>query len=154
MQKAPLIDALVAELRTRYDRLLAALEGSREAATGADTKAENKYDTRGLEASYLAAGQADQADELLRALHALESFEFRDFDIDDPVETGALVEVEQDDELRYFLLAPAGGGVVLASDCGETVTVLGPGSPLAGKLLGTTTGTFLDDPGMVVLEVS
>ena len=153
MQKAPLIESLVTELRTRYDRLLAALEGSREAATGADTKAENKYDTRGLEASYLAAGQADQADELLRALHALESFEFRDFDIDDPVETGALVEVEQDDELRYFLLAPAGGGVVLASDCGETVTVLGPGSPLAEKLTGRRSGDILADSEILLLEV-
>jgi hypothetical protein len=64
MDKAPLISALIAELRLRYDRSIAALTGAREAATGADTKAENKYDTRGLEASYLAAGQAEQADEL------------------------------------------------------------------------------------------
>jgi len=153
MDKTALVAALIAESKLRYDRALAALTGAREAATGSDTKAENKYDTRGLEASYLAAGQADQADELLRALHAVESFTFPDFDIDDPIAIGALVETEQDDELRYFLLAPAGGGIVLSSDSDESITVLGPASPLARKLIGLSTGTLLDDPEMLVLEV-
>lgn len=67
-----LVAALINELRLRYDRAVSALSGAREAATGADTKAENKYDTRGLEASYLAAGQAEQADDLSRALHLVD----------------------------------------------------------------------------------
>ncbi len=152
MDKASLVAALVAELRLRYDRAVGALSGAREAATGADTKAENKYDTRGLEASYLAAGQAEQADELLRALHAVDSFDFADFDLDDPVEVGALVEVEQDGEIRHYLLAPGGGGVVLEAE-GAAVTVLGPASPLAQRLIGQTAGAFLHDPELVVLEV-
>jgi hypothetical protein len=153
MDKAPLISALIADLRLRYDRAIAALTGAREAATGADTKAENKYDTRGLEASYLAAGQAEQADELSRALHAVETFDFSDFDLDDPIAIGALVETEQDEEIRHYLLAPAGGGVVLETEDGESVTVLGPASPLATKLIGQISGSILQDPEILILEV-
>lgn len=153
MNKPFLIDSLKCELRRQYGRALSALAGAHEAATGEDTRAENKYDTRGLEASYLAVGQAEQAEHLRRALAMVEAHDFRDFDIDDPIETGALVEVEVADEVAYFLLAPGGGGMVLLSDCGAEVTVLGPGSPLTGKLAGKTTGTVLDDAELVVLEV-
>jgi hypothetical protein len=153
MEKAPLISALIAELGLRYDRAIAALTGAREAATGADTKAENKYDTRGLEASYLAAGQAEQADELSRALHAVETLDFADFDLDDRIAIGALVETEQDDEIRFYLLAPAGGGIVLETAEGDQVTVLGPASPLATKLIGQFAGSILHDPEILILEV-
>ena len=40
----------------------------REEATDEQSKAENKYDTRGLEASYLARGQSRQARETEAAL--------------------------------------------------------------------------------------
>lgn len=153
MEKSRLVAALVAELRRRYERAVSALAGAREAATGADTKAENKYDTRGLEASYLAAGQAEQAEELQRALHAVEAFTFSDFDPDDPVAIGALVETEQDGELRHYLLAPAGGGIIVAVDGVEPVTVLGPASPLTSALCGKTAGTILEDPAIFLLEV-
>ena len=48
-----IIDKLQADLRIAKD----ALRASHEAATHAESKAENKYDTRGLEAAYLADGQ-------------------------------------------------------------------------------------------------
>lgn len=153
MNKTPLVETLATELRRQYERAVAALAGAHEAATGADARAENKYDTRGLEASYLAAGQAGQADELRRALHAVETFDFAPFDFDDPIATGALVEVEQGDEIRLYLLAPAGGGLVLAGEDGAAVTVLGPASPLARSLMGKCVGEILSDTDLAVLEV-
>jgi len=154
MNKTLLVESLRTDLKHRYERAIASLAGAHEAATGADSKAENKYDTRGLEAAYLAAGQAEQAEELQRGLGALEVFEFRDFDFDDEIETGALVEAEKDDELLYFLLAPAGGGLVLTADTGEMVTVLGPGAPLAIAMKGKTAGIILSDPELIILEIS
>ncbi|MBU6179595.1 MAG: transcription elongation factor GreAB [Verrucomicrobia bacterium] len=155
MDKTALAAALVAELRLRYDRAVGALSGAREAATGADTKAENKYDTRGLEASYLAAGQAGQAEELIRAIHAVEAFTFRDFDFDDPIDLGALVEIELDGEPRHYLLAPAGGGILLATEDGGEVTVLAPASPLATRLIGKSSGAILNEhePELLVLDL-
>ena len=154
MNKPLLIQSLKSELTCQYDRALLAFAGSREAATGADTKAENKYDTRGLEASYLAAGQAEQVEGLRLAVSLLDAFVFPDFELDSPIAQGALVETDIDDEIIYYLIAPAGGGLVLNSDTGESVTVIGPGSPLAAKLIGKTTGDILSDPDLMILEVS
>jgi len=153
MNKTLLFESVKAELNRQYERAVEALTGAREAATGTDTRAENKYDTRGLEASYLAAGQADQADEILRAMASLEAFVVKDFDFDDPIDTGAVVEVEKDDEISFYLIAPAGGGLIVSSDTGETITVLGPGSPLSRILIGKTAGTILSDPDLMILEV-
>lgn len=153
MNKSHLVDALKSELARQYERAVVALTGSREAATGTDTRAENKYDTRGLEASYLAAGQAGQADEILRAISLLEMFEVREFDFDETIGTGALVEVEMEGEIFYYLLAPSGGGMTITSDTGESVTVLGPGSPLSRNLIGKTAGSVLTDPDLIILDV-
>ncbi len=152
MDKAALVEMLKALVKARYARALAALAGAEEAATGDDTKAEGKYDTRGLEASYLAAGQAEQADELAQAVARLDAAEFPDYDFDDPIGPGALIEAERNSEIVYYLLAPAGGGLTLESE-GEQVTVLGSGAPLRARLMGQTSGTILEEIGLTILEV-
>jgi hypothetical protein len=153
MEKQAIVDSLRAEIRAQYARAVAALEGSRDAATGEDAKAESKYDTRGLEASYLAAGQAEQADELSRAVTLLDSAEFPSYDFDDPIGPGALVEVERDDEILYFLLAPAGGGLALKTEEGESITILGPAAPLRAQLEGKRSGEVSEDSEIAILEV-
>ncbi|MDF1657053.1 MAG: hypothetical protein P1U58_05540 [Verrucomicrobiales bacterium] len=153
MDKATLVKSLKALVKSQYDRAISALAGAAEAATGDDTKAEGKYDTRGLEASYLAAGQAEQADELAQAVAQLEAAEFPNFDFDDPIGAGALVEAERDGELVYYLLAPAGGGLSLETEEGEQVTVLGAGAPLRSRLMGQSSGTILEDIDLTILEV-
>ncbi|MEM1441310.1 MAG: transcription elongation factor GreAB [Verrucomicrobiota bacterium] len=153
MDKSALVERLRSLVSSQYERALSALAGATEAATGDDTKAESKYDTRGLEASYLAAGQAEQADELAEAIASLENAEFPDFDFDDPIGPGALVEAEQDGEVLYYLLAPAGGGITLETEDGLSVTVLGPSAPLRANLLGKSSGTILEEIDLTILEV-
>lgn len=153
MNKTAIVESLRSQLQAQYQRARAALAGAHEAATGEDTKAESKYDTRGLEASYLAAGQAEQAEILAESIARLDRFDFKDFDIDDPIATGALVEAEAGDEIHYYLLAPVGGGLTCETEDGESVTVLGPASPLGAKLLGKTTGSMIKEPPVTVLEV-
>lgn len=153
MNKSQLVQLLKQQLQDQYERTIQALEGATEAATGDDTKAESKYDTRGLEASYLAAGQAGQADELAEAIALLETAEFPELDFEDPVQPGALVEVDQEGNSNWYLLAPAGGGLTLEPGEGEPVTVLGPSAPLRTALLGKAAGDSLDHPRLTVLEV-
>ncbi|MEM6277940.1 MAG: transcription elongation factor GreAB [Verrucomicrobiota bacterium] len=153
MDKSALVELLRTLVTSQYERALAALAGATEAATGEDTKAESKYDTRGLEASYLAAGQAEQADELAEAIAVLDTADFPDFDFDDPIGPGALVEAEQEGDLVYYLLAPAGGGIILETEDGPPVTVLGPSAPLRAHLLGQTSGTILEESDLTILEV-
>ncbi len=159
MNKPALVEALLVELRARYRRAQSALAAATEAATGDDSKAEGKYDTRGLEASYLAAGQAEQADSLARDLEKFETLRLPVCDPDDPIAPGALVEVESDSdgELHYYLLAPCAGGLscpMEASDgTASSVTVLAPDSPLRQKLIGRLVGDLVRDSGLMILDL-
>jgi len=111
--KAALLDTIRLELRTGLERLSRAAMDAHAAATDPDSKAEGKYDTRSLEASYLAAGQARQVDELAEAVRAFDAFTLPDFAMDDPIGMGALVEADMRGETSLLLLVPAAGGMIV-----------------------------------------
>ncbi len=150
--KDRLLDAIRAELRARFDRLTRAAKDAHAAATDPGSKAESKYDTRSLEASYLAAGQARQLEDLARDVSLFDAVTLPDFAIDDPVDAGALVEADLHGESTWFLLAPAAGGLEITHD-GLEITLLTPESALYQKLLGLRTGDQLEDPPLFVSEI-
>lgn len=153
MDKQMIISLVRADLVAQHARALAAVAGAREAATGDDTRAENKYDTRGLEASYLAAGQTELVEELEWALGKLDAASFEILPPDGEIAPGALVLVEGELGRTAYLLAPAGGGIEVMTEEGLAVTVLGPDSPLRHQLLGKKTGESLVRPRARVIEV-
>jgi len=129
-----------AALRTELAaQLAAALEGAErahaaaiEGATHTEARAENPKDTRGLEQSYLARGQAARVTELSTGVAAVAALAVRSFTATDAITLGALVTVAEDGERTQLFLAPHGGGSVLAGG----VQVVTPGSPLGRALLG------------------
>jgi hypothetical protein len=151
--KSELLNLIRAELRQQLERLSKAAFEAHAAATDPGSKAEGKYDTRSLEASYLAAGQARQVDELAEAVRIFDGLKLPDFAMEDAIDAGALVEVEMDGGTVSFLLAPAAGGLVV-HDGGAEVTLLTPASGLYRKLLGMRLGEALDVPPLRVTEVS
>jgi hypothetical protein len=151
--KIGLLEQIRAELRTRLARLSQAALEAHAAATDPGSKAEGKYDTRSLEASYLAAGQARHVDELAVAVRIFENLTLPVFGPGDAIEAGALVGVEFRGEAAWFLLAPASGGLEIRLD-GREVTLLTPESPLYQKLLGLAVGDELDAPPLRVTAVS
>ncbi|RYD32319.1 MAG: hypothetical protein EOP87_13085 [Verrucomicrobiaceae bacterium] len=151
--KSRLLDQIRAELRANLERLAKAAQEAHAAATDPGSKAESKYDTRNLEASYLAVGQAKQVDELASSLRAFESLVLPDFEPDDAIDAGALVEAELNGETSYFLLVPAAGGTVIGHD-GIEVTLLTPESPLYRKLVGMRYGESLEMPVLTITDVS
>jgi hypothetical protein len=151
--KDRLARAIRAELRATLERLTRAARDSHAAATDPGSKAESKYDTRSLEASYLAAGQARQAAELAADLELFESLSLPAFAMDDAIDAGALVEAELSGESQWFLLAPGAGGLTVDWE-GREVTLLTPASPLYRSLMGLRAGDSLDDPPLVVSEVA
>ena len=150
--KSALLEKIRAALRARLARLAQAAMDAHAAATDPGSKAEGKYDTRSLEASYLAVGQARQVEEIAEAVRAFDAFNPPDYAIDDAIAIGALVEVDMGGESHHFLLAPAAGGMVVEID-GLEVTLLTPESPLYRKLLGKKTGDFVADAELMVLDV-
>lgn len=153
--KSELAALVCDELRVRLDRLAKAAMAAHEAATDPNSKAESKYDTRSLEESYLASGQARQVKELAETLRTFENVRFRDFEEGESIEAGALVVLRRpgDSEEVRFLLAPCAGGLEVVFE-NQEITLLSPESPLYGKLVGLEKGGSLDAPPFEVLSVS
>jgi transcription elongation GreA/GreB family factor len=108
-----------------------------EAATHAEAKPEGSKDTRALEQSYLARGQALRVVDQRRAVADVLAMSVRDFGPDDVIAVGALVTVDEDGQEQTLFVAPHGGGTELA---GKTVRVVTPGSPIGRALLGRRAG--------------
>jgi transcription elongation GreA/GreB family factor len=126
--RTELLALVSAQLTTAQAAHAAAIEG----ATHAEAKPENDKDTRGLEQSYLARGQAQRVAELETAVAELTALKLRTFTARDPVAISAVVSVEEDGAVHRFFVAPHGGGSLLAGG----VQVVTPSSPLGRALLG------------------
>jgi hypothetical protein len=150
--KSELMNLIRVELRQRFEVLSRAAQEAHAAATDPDSKAEGKYDTRSLEQSYLAAGQARQVEEFAEALRIFESLVLPEFGMEDEIDAGALVEVDLADGPAWFLLVPAAGGLVVSHE-GMEITLLTPSSGLYRKLVGLRMGDTLDDPPGMVTEI-
>lgn len=135
--KQTLKSELVALLAAELEALERAQRETQKAATHEEAKPENDKDTRALEQSYLARGQAARVDELRAGLAETQSMAVRAFAEGQPAALGALVTAEEGDATLVLLLAPAGGGARLA---GGAVQVITAKSPLGRALLGKRAG--------------
>jgi len=142
MNKRTLIKKIVGRLTEELEVYFRAARASRTEATHESSKAENKYDTRGLEASYLAHGQSKQAAELQAAIAAFEKLAARKFGEGDVVDVGAFVEVELSGEKSAYFIGPKAGGTEVMHDKQE-VLVITPESPLGKQLMGKKQGEVL-----------
>ncbi len=111
-----------------------------ETATHEENIAENKYDTLGLEAAYLATGQARRAEAIRQAMARWRQFRPRPCDASQGIQLGALVcLVGADDRQQQFFLGPDGGSMQLV--CGDQrVQVISSEAPLGGAMLGKCEG--------------
>ena len=127
---------MLEKLEIDLDVLQRAAQTAYEAATHAENIAENKYDTLGLEASYLATGQARRVEEIRQALKNCQAMTLAPFDPAHGIQVGALVHLEAGSGSgQWLFLAPDAAGLKLAHD-EHTVTVITPRSPLGAALLG------------------
>lgn len=142
MDKRLIIAKILDRLDDDQKAGLEAAKAAQAAATDPQNKAENKYDTRGLEASYLARGQALQIAEIEFARQQYGAFSPRDFAAGDPVGLGALVTVEDRGGRETYFYGPAAGGAEIDVDGAEVIVVTAR-SPLALALLGRRAGDTL-----------
>ena len=139
VNKSDLIAKIVANLSSERDLLAKAARAAHAESTHEQSKADNKYDTRGLEASYLAHGQAQQAIEVGETIRRFESLPLRQFAEQEGADVGALVEVDHSGNRTVYLLGPGAGGMEVELD-GREVLVLTPASPLGRQLMGRKKG--------------
>jgi len=139
MNKRALIQKITAQLVSELEVYFRAAQFSRAEATHESNKAENKYDTRGLEASYLARGQSQQAAELEAAIAEYQKLGVKKFAAGDAINLGALIELEMAGEKNFYFLGPRAGGTEVIHDRKE-ILVITPQSPLGEQLMGKQAG--------------
>ena len=139
MNKRAIIKKIIARLTDELEIYFRAAKFSRAEATHESSKAESKYDTRGLEASYLARGQSKQAAELEAAIAEFEKLPVQKFGADEPIGLGALVELETGGEKSFYFIGPRAGGTEILHDKKE-ILVITPQSPLGEQLMGKKSG--------------
>ncbi|MFM2081752.1 MAG: hypothetical protein RL380_443 [Verrucomicrobiota bacterium] len=142
MNKRTLLKKILAQLQAELAVYVRASLASRTEATHESSKAESKYDTRGLEASYLAHGQSKQAMEIEAAIAEFGRLEARQFADGDAIGIGALVQVEVGGEKSFYFLGPRAGGTEVVQDKNE-ILVITPSSPLGSQLVGRRAGESL-----------
>lgn len=135
---------LTAIQKTLDDELAALTRGARAsfaAATDPDSRAENKYDTRTLEASYVARGQAQRVQELQAAVHLFQALA-QDLTTSPTVRLGSFILLDED---QYYFMGPGAGGTEVILE-GKEILVITPASPLGQRLMGKRAGETLQLP--------
>ncbi|MCC5833678.1 MAG: hypothetical protein JJU20_03005 [Opitutales bacterium] len=133
IDKVAVLNALMKRLTEELDEAIAASRDAAAYATNEESRAESKWDTQGLEASYLAAGQAGQAREWAQAMQTIRAQRESLLAKKERVLLGALVECEVDGETDCYFITPAAGGQDLSIE-GHPVTTITMQSPMAQKI--------------------
>lgn len=136
MNKTTLLARIVQTLEDDVEVLRRAAQTAYETATAEENIAENKYDTLGLEASYLATGQARRTAEIRQALLTYQQLIMRDYDPARGIQVSNLVTLEDEQgNQRMLFLGPQGAGLKIGEG-EQMVTVITPRSPLGQLLIG------------------
>lgn len=133
MDKKKLVEIIRAQLEHDMSVQKQAALATYEAATHEESKPENEYDTRGLEASYLAGAQAKRIAEIEELLVMYKHVQLKDFGPDDKINATALVEVEFHGKHSFFFIMPKGGGITVQLD-GKMIQVITPVTPVGEAL--------------------
>ena len=136
IQKSDVVEKVIAVLFEKINVMKKSVEFAHVTATHEETKAESKYDTFALEASYLANGQSKRLADLEDSLFDYQNLQLKDYLKTDAIQVGSLVTLEDDEgQKKHFFLAPSSGGILVELD-GCNVTTLTVDSPMGAQLVG------------------
>ena len=144
MDKTLLLQLIVKQLTRDLAVQFNAAKTAHEASTHEENIPDNKYETLALEASYVAQGQANRAQEIRAALELYKQLTLRQFDYDTAIRLTALVTLEAGNgATRTVFIGPLEGGLKLSAGPVEII-VITPGSPLGEDLIGKRVGDVVE----------
>ncbi len=136
MNKELLREKILSKLTADHQLLLQAAQSSHAAATHEDNVPDSKYETLALEASYIAQGQANRAQEIKQAIDAYRQLQLQKFDETSSIRMSALVLLEDaNGHEKLVFIGPAAGGLKLDYQ-GKEIMLITPDSPLGQELIG------------------
>lgn len=139
INKNQLIEKIKSDLDQSFQQLKQAALATYEDATHEESKPENEYDTRGLEASYLAGAQGQRLAEIEELFTMYRFLPLHQLTSNDAIKLSALVEIQHNDKKQIVFLVPKGGGLTVKID-DSTIHVIASTSPLGESLLGLYVG--------------
>ncbi|MBJ7554064.1 GreA/GreB family elongation factor [Marinomonas spartinae] len=143
MKKQTVYEAITSALRKRFDTALWAAKQAHDAATNEESVAENKYDTFGLEASYLAHGQSQRVIDCENDWRTFEKKGCVLFEDSSTVALWALVELSALEKntfhTKWFFISPCAGGLTVEQSQ-QSVFLVTPSSPVGKVLIGKEEG--------------
>lgn len=142
MNKSDVLHRIIAQLNHDLKVFSTAARTAHEAATHEGNKPDNKYDTLALEASYVAQGQANRAQEIRHSIGIYKQLPL--VSDHDEIHLTSLVTVEADDaSKRVFFIGPVEGGLRITYHQID-IMVITPASPLGRELIGKSIGDTVE----------
>lgn len=140
MNKSLLLKQILYSLEAVHQSAIDAAMQASDTATHEENVAENKYDTLGLEAAYLAQGQAKRVSECETDVVAFKNIVATDFTEATPIDVGAVISLEDESGTEQTLfLGPAAGGLKVHFN-GQSLMLITRSAPLGAALLGHVEG--------------
>jgi hypothetical protein len=139
MDKKKLIAAIIVQLEKDLIAAKETAKVSRDAATNEESKPENEYDTRALEASYLAGAQSKRVTDIEDVISIYRFVQPKSFGPNEAISSTALVEVDLDGRHSFLFMMSKGGGLNFDFE-GKSIQIVTPSSPLGETLLGLKAG--------------
>jgi transcription elongation GreA/GreB family factor len=140
--KRSLMQAVLAAIDAECATIASSVNVATDGATSEESKPEGKYDTRALEASYLAGAQAERLRELRASREFLANLPIKNFGPDDPIGPSAIVALkyqQQSQQKLFYFILPQGGGHIV-TNAQQKITTLTPQSPLGRAINGKQVG--------------
>jgi len=137
INKADILVLIIKQLKSDITISAQAVEMARNTATHKDCLGSSKYETMGLEASYLAQGQGTRLLELERSLAYFKQLTLQPLK---NIELGAYITLADEGNKQTYLWIAADAGGLKINYHQEIITVITPKSPLGKAMLGKTMG--------------
>lgn len=137
MEKRKILAHLRGNLETELEKAKTAYKTSHDHATDVELKADGKYDTRAIEAGYLAGAQKKRVEELEQEIKLIEEIDLEH--TQDQVSVGSLVTLSHNDLAKLYFISSTSGGSMFNIE-GEVVLVISAFSPLGTEVIGLKSG--------------
>lgn len=124
--KKLILDALLLKLHSELELAKAALKSTKQLVNSDDMKSEGKYDTRGIEAGYLAGAQERRVKELQMDLASLKNI---NIEPKHEIAPGSLVYTKNK---IYFVTSSSGGHKLVVE--GHKINIVSMHAPIISRL--------------------
>lgn len=134
IDKKRIVDTLIEKLNAELIEVESAAKSAKDLATADDLKSEGKYDTRAIEASYLASAQNKRVDEIKLDIQMLEDLAIS-IEPATKMQLGSLGLIRCNGQERFYFLSTTSGGSMLMID-EKPILVISVFSPIGDAALG------------------